>query len=187
MDKAGQNLRQIEGLAQHSLVELQRLIADLRPSHLDDLGLAAALRWYTGEVQNRVSIQVSVEVTGEERQLPGEAKTTLFRVVQEAITNIIKHAQAECVYVRLSFGENGVNVQVEDDGVGFQPSRLRTSRPSWGLIGMEERAALLGGKFNLTSRPGRGTRVEVFIPYNGAIEPDVKEVERDENTPFISG
>jgi signal transduction histidine kinase len=177
-DKAANNLRQIEGLAQHSLVELQRLIADLRPSHLDDLGLAAALRWYTSEVQSRVPIQVSFEVNGEERLLPGEAKTTLFRVVQEAITNVIKHSQARSVCVRLSFGGDGVSVQVEDDGVGFNPAKLHTSRPSWGLIGMEERAALLGGKFSLTSRPGRGTRVEVFIPYNGAIEPQLKEIGR---------
>ncbi|HJW90429.1 MAG TPA: sensor histidine kinase [Anaerolineales bacterium] len=185
VEKAAHNLRQIEDLAKHSLVELQRLIADLRPSHLDDLGLAATLRWYTGEVQSRVSIQASVEVSGEERLLPGEVKTTLFRVVQEAITNVIKHSQARSVCVRLAFSDEGVSVQVEDDGIGFNPTKLRTSRPSWGLVGMEERAALLGGKFNLASRPGRGTRVEVFIPYNGTLQPDVKEDGRDENPPVV--
>jgi signal transduction histidine kinase len=165
-NRAASNLRQLEGLVAHSLQELQRLIADLRPSHLDDLGLAAALRWYAGEVQKRVPLLVSVEVRGEPRQLSSEMKTALFRVAQEAITNVIKHANASNVKVLLEFGEHGVSVQVEDDGQGFDIHFLSSQRrPSWGLLGMEERAALLGGEFLLNSHPGQGTQVQVTIPY----------------------
>lgn len=181
VEKAAQNLRQMERLAVHSLDELQHLIADLRPSHLDDLGLPAALRWYAGEVQNRVSLKVNVEVSGEARPLPSEVKTTLFRVVQEALTNVIKHANAQKARVLLRFGEEGVSVQVQDNGVGFDPARVKSaSRPSWGLVGMEERATLLGGRFSIASRPAGGTRVEVYIPYDGHIE---KWNEHDQDAP----
>jgi signal transduction histidine kinase len=165
-EKSLNNLRRLEGLVESSLVELQHLIADLRPSHLDDLGLAATLRWYAGELQDRVPLRVAVEVNGETRPLPSEVKTTLFRVVQEALTNVIKHAHAQNACVQLSFGGQGVSVQVQDDGKGFSPEKLNpVNRPSWGLVGMEERAALLGGQFSLDTKPGHGTRVEVYIPY----------------------
>lgn len=170
-EKSLKNLRRLEGLVERSLVELQHLIADLRPSHLDDLGLAAALRWYAGELQERVPLRVTVEVSGEACPLPSEVKTTLFRVVQEALTNVIKHAHAQNAFVQLTYGEGGVSVQVQDDGIGFVPSKLSSAnRPSWGLIGMEERAALLGGQFVLDTKPGRGTRIEVFIPYPLKVE-----------------
>jgi signal transduction histidine kinase len=178
-EKATNNLRHLERLVDDSLVELQHLIADLRPSHLDDLGLAAALRWYAGELQGRVSLRVEVEVSGEARPLPSEVKTTLFRVVQEALTNVIKHAHAQSAIVQLAYKEGGVSLQVQDDGVGFMPGKVYPgNRPSWGLIGMEERAALLGGQFFLSSKPGLGTRVEVFIP-----DPATYEEVENENKP----
>ena len=164
VEKAAQNLRQLESLVAKSLNELQRVIADLRPSHLDDLGLPAAVRWYASEVQNRAPLHIDVEVIGEPRPIPSAVKTALFRVVQEALTNVIKHAQAQHVKVRLSYADGKVGALVEDDGRGFDASRLEdTDRPSWGLLGMEERAALLGGQFTLQSSPGQGTRVEVII------------------------
>jgi signal transduction histidine kinase len=96
-DKAENNLRMLEGLVARSLDELQRLISDLRPSHLDDLGLPAALRWYTNEIQNRLPLKVNVEISGEPRELPAELKTAIFRVAQEALTNVIKHSDASNV------------------------------------------------------------------------------------------
>jgi signal transduction histidine kinase len=171
VDKAGSNLRQLEGLVANSLQELQRLIADLRPSHLDDLGLPAALRWYAGEVQNRVPLQINVELNGEPRELPSEVKMALFRVAQEAVTNVIKHACAKNVQIHLTYCDDSVSVQVEDDGCGFNVHRsAKTRRPSWGLLGMEERASLLGGRFLLTSNPNEGTQVQVIIPYRQEME-----------------
>jgi signal transduction histidine kinase len=166
VDKASANLRQLEGMVARALTELQRLIADLRPSHLDDLGLPAALRWYAGEVQNRVSLPVHVEVIGEPRPIDPAVNTALFRIAQEALTNVVKHAQARHARVELAYGGAAVSVCVEDDGRGFDLFALKKSkRLAWGLVGMEERASLLRGQLDLQSKLGRGTRVEVTIPY----------------------
>lgn len=164
-DRLGKNVAQLERLTEHALIELQRLIADLRPSHLDDLGLDAALRWYAGEIQKRVPLKVDVSITGERSVLSSEVKTTLFRIIQEALTNVIKHAEAESARVELRYTPAGVRVQVSDDGLGFDLHKIAASqRTSWGLIGMQERASLLGGQFQIASALGEGTRVEVFIP-----------------------
>jgi signal transduction histidine kinase len=169
--KAANNLRQLEGLVAASLNELQRLIADLRPSHLDDLGLPAALRWYSTELQNRLPIKVGVEIHGESKTLTPEVKIVLFRVAQEALTNVIKHADATQACVRLFFKEDQVELQVEDNGRGFAPGILENpQRPSWGLLGMEERATLLGGELSVDSRRGRGTLIQVSIPISNAKE-----------------
>ena len=173
VDKAAGNLRHLEGLVATSLTELQRLIADLRPSHLDDLGLPAALRWYANEVQSRVGLKVSVEVEGDPRPIDSTANTSLFRVAQEALTNVVKHAEATTARVQLCYDSAGVSLMVEDDGVGFDVTRSSTdTRPAWGLLGMEERASLLGGQFNIQSRAPRGTRVVVRIPYPHEMEVD---------------
>jgi signal transduction histidine kinase len=167
VDKAAGNMRQLEGLVAHSLTELQRLISDLRPSHLDDLGLASALRWYAGEVETRAPLKIKVKVEGEDRDLPAPVKTGLFRIVQEALTNVVKHAHADKVEVRLIFEIDGVQLEIIDDGGGFNPQMLLmdSSRPSWGLAGMEERAALFNGRFQLESADGEGTRIRVTVPY----------------------
>lgn len=163
--KASNNLRSLENMVARSLDELQRVIADLRPSHLDDLGLPAALRWYCNELQKRAHLNIAVDIHGEHRELPAEVKTALFRVAQEALTNVIRHSQAKNVRVWLDFGPETVNLDVVDDGRGFEIDSLKTSgRQPWGLLGMEERANLLGGQLMLYSHPGKGTRVHVSIP-----------------------
>jgi signal transduction histidine kinase len=175
--KAGLHLRRLEILVGRALDELQRLIADLRPSHLDDLGLPAAVRWYAGEAQNRAGVPIHVEILGTARPISATVNTALFRVVQEAITNVVKHAQAHAVTVSLEFAEGEVRVQVKDDGRGFEPAGLanHADRPAWGLLGMRERAALLGGHMSLRSAAGEGTIVEVRIP--DAAQPEVKDEE----------
>ncbi len=173
LDLSAKNLRKLEGLVADSLDELQRIIADLRPSHLDDLGLPAALRWYAGEIQERANLNVQVEVTGTEQAITAEIKIAIFRVIQEALTNVIKHAQASSARVSLTYGERNVRVQVHDDGCGFNVQRVGAAdRPSWGLTGMRERASLLGGEFILDSQIGAGTQICISIPYqlNGLSE-----------------
>jgi signal transduction histidine kinase len=158
----------LEGLVAHSLSELQRLIGDLRPSHLDDLGLNAALRWYGGQVQERTKLKIMVEFVGEAPELSGEVKTTLFRVAQESITNVVRHAQATQANVQVTYDADSVNLRIEDDGCGFDAKKITTSRqPAWGLTGMQERSNLLGGTCVILSEPGYGTLVEVTIPLNG--------------------
>jgi signal transduction histidine kinase len=182
LDRTGQILHNLEELSSNSLVELQRLIADLRPSHLDDLGLSSALRWYASDVQERTSINVKVEINGGEQPVASPAKTALFRIVQEALTNVIKHAGATAAFIRLSYTQDAVKVQVSDNGKGFEAqARGSRGRTSWGLKNMEERAALLGGTFQVHSTPGQGTTINVSIPY--IPESEVK----DEDPPASGG
>jgi len=176
MDRTKQNLHQLELLTEHSLDELQRLIADLRPSHLDDLGLSSALRWYANTLQERVKLNVHVEILGEERSMASPVKIALFRITQEALTNVVKHSQAKTAQVVLTYAEESVNIRVTDDGRGFDMDAAGPAkRVSWGLKGMEERTSLLGGRFEVHSRLREGTTVEVSIPY--------LQEEADENSP----
>jgi signal transduction histidine kinase len=172
--KAESNLHQIQSMVASAIEELQRLIADLRPSHLDDLGLPATLRWYSGEIQKRAPLQIDLEITGKETDLPSEVKMTLFRITQEALTNVIKHADATKVNIFLFYNDNNkVIVRISDNGKGFNVDGMNlVMQPSWGILGMRERVSLLGGNFKLFSRPGQGTRIEVEIPYQQKIPGD---------------
>jgi signal transduction histidine kinase len=166
-DQAIKTLRQLESLAADSLHELQRLISDLRPSHLDDLGLPAALRWYAGAVQERTGLKIRVDTEGDELLISSALKIAIFRIVQEALNNITKHAQAKEVYIKLEYQTQHVVVSVRDDGVGFDLDTVRmtrTRRPSLGLAGMQERAALMKGEVSIQSSPGQGTIVEARLP-----------------------
>lgn len=162
-------LHKLEILTADSLKELQRLMTDLRPSHLDDLGLSAALRWYSSKIQEHSSLHIRVDIHEEECELDDAVKITIFRIIQECLNNIIKHSQATHVNIHLHFEEKGVRISVYDNGVGFNRDEVQqrlTSRPSLGLTGMEERAALLHGTVTIQSRPGFGTQVEAWIPYH---------------------
>jgi len=164
-------LHKLESLTADSLKELQRLISDLRPSHLDDLGLSAALRWYANRVQEHSMIGVRVDIVGEECDLDESMRITIFRIIQECLNNIIKHAHATHANIYVRFEEKNVRINVRDNGIGFDvDSRQQqsTSRPTLGLAGMQERAALLGGTVSIQSRPGYGTEVEALIPYHHA-------------------
>jgi signal transduction histidine kinase len=180
-NKAAHNLRLLEELASNSLNELQRIIANLRPSHLDDLGLAAAIRWFINDVQNHTEIQLTFTQQREEVPVSDEVKIAIYRVVQEAITNAIKYSSAENVNVELCFTDKTINVRIEDDGVGMDVDTLRTRREqSWGILGMRERAQLLDGEFKIDSSPGRGVHVSVSIPYQLA-ELKLEEIEVEDD------
>jgi len=177
-------LRHLETLAADSLQELQRLIADLRPSHLDDLGLPAALRWYASMVQERTGLKIMVDIEGDEILISSALKIAIFRIVQEALNNITKHAQANEVYIKLEYRLRNLVVSVRDDGVGFDLDTVRMSRarrPSLGLAGMQERAALVGGEVSIQSSPGQGTLVEAKLPFQS------KESEVWDENPPASG
>lgn len=168
---AAGDVRRLEHLTASSLDELRHLIADLRPSHLDDLGLGATIRWYAKEIQTRSGLEVQVELTGEQQPLTPPVKTALFRIMQEALNNVIKHSGAQHAWIRAHFGADTVCLEVEDDGAGFDPDQPPTQpRPAWGLLGMQERVTLLGGQFELEAAAGRGTRVRVSVPYRQVAE-----------------
>jgi signal transduction histidine kinase len=157
-------LQTLETMVDESLQELQRLISDLRPSHLDDLGLAATLRWYVNILRDRYHLDVSVQVVNEERPICSEHSTALFRMAQEALTNVVKHAEATQARVSLIFDEKGIHLAVEDNGHGFDVEK-GFKQQSWGLLGLQERATLLDGTCQIYSSPGRGTIVEITVPY----------------------
>jgi signal transduction histidine kinase len=178
--QATSTLHELQTLTADSLQELQRLMADLRPSHLDDLGLSAALRWYAGKIEERYPLRIHVDIGGDERPLDDAAKIATFRIIQEALNNVLKHSEARQARIELDFTEKGMRAIVRDDGCGFDLNTLRavqsSSRPSLGLAGMQERAALLGGMVTVQSKPGQGTLVEAFIPYHGESEgPDANQ------------
>jgi signal transduction histidine kinase len=183
-------LHKLETLTADSLKELQRLMTDLRPSHLDDLGLSAAIRWYAGKIQEHSSLNIRVDIHGEECELDDAMKITIFRIIQESLNNIMKHSQASYVNIHLHFEDKNVRITVRDNGIGFdreQVQQRRTSRPSLGLAGMEERAALLGGSVTVHSRPGYGAEVEALIPYHHPdVHPRWQEV-KDDHTSLIGG
>jgi len=160
-------LEGIKSLLGTASKEVHRLIYDLRPTLLDDLGLPAALRSCAHDCLDAAGVEVHLEVVGQEKRLPSQAEIAVFRIVQEAITNIACHARAESTYLCLEFKDKDIVVQVEDDGIGFdlsQAFRLGGTRESVGLLGMKERAELLGGTLTIDTKPGGGTRVAVEIP-----------------------
>lgn len=182
--RAADTLRKLESLASDSLSELQRLITDLRPSHLDDLGLPAALRWYAGKVSERTGLKIRVDIFGEEKPISEPIKIATFRIMQEALNNTIKHAGATSVFVQLAFEKDRLHISIRDDGNGFDPDLVQmrqTSRPSLGLAGMRERASLLGGTVSLQSGPGQGTLIEAVIPCSNESEV------RDDDSPVAGG
>lgn len=145
--------------------ELSRL---LRPPVLDDLGLLAALSWLKRTLQQRTGLEVTLEHEGfgDERLIP-DIETLVFRVTQEALTNIVKHARVDTASVSLTHQGNQLLVVIEDQGAGFDvASRMKSggSNDSSGLRGMRDRVALFGGRFSVESDPAAGTRLEIQVP-----------------------
>ncbi len=165
-------LDEVKAIAVRTLEDVHRIILDLRPSVLDDLGLLSAIQWYADRALATRGIAARCEF-GELRRLPPEMETALFRICQEAMSNVARHAQATAVLVQVGVDGSEVVIEVEDDGKGFDPDAVarREGRRSWGLMGIRERAEILGGTATIDSAPGQGTRVEVRIPLPSAASP----------------
>ena len=142
---------------------IHRLSGELRPGILDDLGLAAAIEWQAGEFENRTGIPCRVQVSPEEITLDRERSTAVFRIFQEALTNVARHAQATEVTASLQTREGAVELEVADDGRGITKPELASPR-SFGLLGIRERVLFLGGAVAISGAPGKGTTVRVEIP-----------------------
>ena len=159
-------IKELRSFVTQALGELRRIIANLRPSQLDDLGLVAALQWYVAEFEQRYRLAVRFVCEGERVRLPAEYETVLFRITQEALTNVAKHAQASQGTVRLEVAGERITLSVTDNGRGFDVAHaLRHDQPrkGWGLLGIMERAWLLGGQCDIRSAPGQGTTVQVSV------------------------
>jgi signal transduction histidine kinase len=158
-------LDEVKALAVRTLEDVHRLILDLRPSVLDDLGLLSAIRWYGERHLESRGIAVRCEF-GEMPRLAPELETALFRICQETMSNVARHSQATAVLVQVGIEGGEIVVDIEDDGKGFEPATAarREGRRPWGLMGIRERAEILGGVARIESAPGKGTHVEVRIP-----------------------
>ena len=159
-----QGLRNIKMLAENCVNEVRNMALLLRPSMLDDLGLVAALEWQAREVSKRTGMLVDTVEENVSDNLPEEYRTCVYRIVQEALNNCSKHAYAKNVRVVVRQEPNHLRVSIEDDGKGFDTSRMR----GLGIVGMNERVSHLGGVLKVDSDPVRGTRLRVDLPLPSA-------------------
>jgi signal transduction histidine kinase len=159
-----ENIRIVED----ALQQVRRLATTLRPSMLDDLGLAAALQWITDQSANRSGFAVSFHHVRAQPRLAPDIETACFRIVQEALTNIARHAQARQVNIRLDHEDGQLLLRISDDGCGFQQEEMQAralAGNSTGVLGMQERATLVGGQLTIASTPGTGSTVLMCCPW----------------------
>lgn len=160
-------IRKAQTISVKLLDDIHRLIYQLRPAVLDDFGLVDATRWLVDNSLSTVGISVVFKTTGQQRRLIPQLETTLFRVIQEASTNIIRHALAKNVRIILRFKKKSIEVSIKDDGKGFDVEEAISSneRPrGLGLLGMKERIELMHGTVNIRSQPGCGTEIDIESP-----------------------
>jgi two-component system sensor histidine kinase UhpB len=166
-DRCAEELSKTRDLASATLKELKKIISDLRPSVLDDLGLVPAIRWYARSNLESAGISLDFQAPESIDQIPPEITTTLFRISQEAINNIVKHSQAKKVNICLLQENDRIIVRIDDHGIGFIPAKngQATASPQhWGLTGIKERVELVGGEVEISSAPGKGTQIHVSVP-----------------------
>jgi PAS domain S-box-containing protein len=161
-------LNEVREQAVKALEGLRATAQGLRPRIIDDLGLVAALEWIAEELERDQKVHISVHTKDMDRKLSSETQILLFRIAQEALNNIRKHAHASNVAIKLEGGENGVVMTITDDGQGFKaPDKIEgmVSAGRLGLMGMHERARLLNGALRIKSAPGKGTEITVRLPW----------------------
>ena len=159
-------LQYLAGLSQHTLENIRTLAQELRPGVLDDLGLHAAFRWLAEDARQRLHLDVELHIkaaedTSRKCKQPTLYETALFRIAQESLTNVARHAHAKHACILLTQEQDSICLQVRDDGCGFDPSQHHSGL---GIFGMRERASLLGGTVEIQSQPGQGTTVQASLP-----------------------
>ena len=180
--RASQQAQHLEGLVADGVDELRRIVSGLHPPQLDDLGLLAALRWYAGEVTKLYQLPIQVSSNGQPSELSPEVRTVIFRIAQEAVTNIVRHSRATHATIHIESDHSQLRLLIEDNGRGFDVKRVlepNPDQPSWGLMGMMERANLVGGTCVIRSIPSIGTTVEFLLPISSG--------EPNESHPLIVG
>jgi signal transduction histidine kinase len=171
-ESRNERLTSVRRMAEANVGMVRNMALLLRPSMLDDLGLVAALRWQAREVARRSGLSVKMVADEIAEDLPDSHRTCLYRVVQEALNNCARHAQATQVRVVVRQDRDGVSVTVQDDGIGFEPGREK----GMGLLGMEERVERLGGLFSIESQPGNGTVLCVRFPLADSGPASLKDI-----------
>ena len=168
--RARGELVNLKNVVSRTLQETRTFIFDLRPMTLDDLGLIPTLKRYTQDVGNKANIQIIFSLRGPEQRMPSPIEVSLFRIAQEALSNVVTHAQASQALLTLHIHEVGVTMVIEDDGQGFDVEQALAEAPARktvGLTSMYERAEMLKTRLMIDSRPGRGTKIELTVPRHG--------------------
>jgi len=157
---------ELTGILNEQIQEIRRILYDLRPIILDNYGLVPAVEAHANSISEKYNLPIELEITGEKQRLASKTEVALFRILQEALTNVIKHAGASNVKVSLALGNENVELVVEDDGLGINKNYDDQLQPMHrlGLAGIQERALLLGGDCKIDSKPGKGTKIKVSIP-----------------------
>jgi PAS domain S-box-containing protein len=158
-----EKIQAMQGLTNTSVNSLRRIASDLRPTMLDDLGLAPAIEWLAQDFAKRTGIKVHLAINDHAYRLTKDAETAIYRIVQESLTNVTRHANATNVFISTEYTEKGFLLTVRDDGIGLMPSSRRKAK-SFGLLGMKERVHVFGGAISFAGAPGYGTTIEVELP-----------------------
>jgi two-component system sensor histidine kinase DegS len=170
-ERARTELNALKGTASSTFESVKDFIFDLRPMMLDDLGIVPTLRRYVETLQEKGDLPVNITVTGIERRLESYIEVTIFRAVQELLSNARAHAQATQVQVLLDLAQDRVQVVVEDNGSGFNVDEAFSDQDKIGLSTLRERIKMLGGELSVQSSLGQGTRAEFYIPLETASAP----------------
>ncbi|NLW06949.1 MAG: sensor histidine kinase, partial [Clostridia bacterium] len=165
-DKIHDELLGLQKIVMLCLQEIRKIIFDLRPMVLDDLGLAPALKRYFATYQEQYGLQVEFLFFGQQRRLESTVEVALFRIIQEAVNNIKKHAGVDSALVKMEMLPDKVTVSIRDQGKGFVLSAIQDNkeRQGYGLVGISERVQLLNGEMKINTAPGKGTSIQIVIP-----------------------
>jgi len=165
---AESSLGQLEGLVEETIEDVRRMTRALRPIYLEDVGLVPAREMLARETSELDGVQVDFRRRGQERRLPAAVELSLYRITQQALNNVVRHAEAQRASVVLDFRPSEISVEVRDDGIGFAvPASTNelAARGHFGILGMRERADLIGGRLEVASRPAAGTVVTLHLPH----------------------
>ncbi|WP_253291384.1 sensor histidine kinase [Virgibacillus proomii] len=163
VEQALEEIKSVRKMIRSSLYEVRRIIYDLRPMALDDLGLIPTIKKYVATISDYNEVKIEFISMGEEKRLHQKYEIAFFRLVQEALQNAVKHAEASLIQVKLEIGKSSLTMIIKDNGKGFDPSMKRDK--SFGLIGMRERVEMLEGEMEISSKIGKGTTIFIKVPY----------------------
>ena len=171
---AHERLARVQMLTEQTLADVRRVITALRPGILDQLGLVPALSWVAEHMLRPLGVRVTIDSTGLSDRPPPELEIILFRIAQEAMSNVARHSKASHLAIRLEQSDGQITMTLVDNGVGFVPldvAAIPAQRRGLGLAGMQERASLAGGRVMIDSIPGQGATIQVIVPLPTTVQP----------------
>ncbi|MGN7381491.1 sensor histidine kinase [Paenibacillus sp. SAFN-117] len=169
LDSVKEELSDLKGQVRDGLEEVRKMIFNLRPMALDDLGLIPTLHKFVQDFEEKSKIRTRFELAGREKRLPSEMEVAVYRLIQEAFSNVLKHAKATYISLTITFQKHMTQIVVKDNGIGFNVEEMESkmiTSSHYGLIGMQERIDLLEGKIDIESKKGEGTKITMLIPIN---------------------